>query len=69
MSPGFCKTPMTVGFTGLGHEYSCYSGAVRIYQTAMNEQGKPEVFYHRGRESDYVKCGEGLPVDDENIEE
>jgi len=49
VSPGFCKTPMTVGFPPLGHEYSSYSGAMRIYLTTMDEKAQPEIFYHRGR--------------------
>ena len=64
MSPGFCLTPMTEGFKDKANIYSCRSGAIRIYQAAMDEKASSDIFYHRGRHSDYIGCGEGLPLDD-----
>lgn len=63
VTPGFCITPMTQGMEN-PFSYSSYSGAFRIYQTALREDPKSEIFYHRGRISDYHCCGEGLPFDD-----
>jgi hypothetical protein len=51
------------------NSYSGYSGAYRIYQTTMNPNAKPEIFYHRGRDADYLTCGTGLPTDTANVEE
>jgi hypothetical protein len=48
--------------------YSSLSGATRIYQTAVREDAKTEIFYHRGRINDYYHCGEGLPYDDAPLE-
>ena len=58
MSPGFCITPMTEKFPKglfpqMNNTYSSYSGAFRIFESAMNEKATAEVFYHRGRESNY----------------
>lgn len=67
VTPGFCRTPMTKDMDN-PFSYSSYSGAMRIYQTAVREDAKSEIFYHRGRISDYVSCGFGLPMDEEVLE-
>ena len=68
VSPGFCITPMTShgGFKP-AHAYSSHSGAVRIYQSAVEKGLNPEIFYHRGRESNFMQCGSELPFDEENL--
>ena len=69
-SPGFCATDMTTEIrTVRPNLYSCYSGAFRIYQIAMNKEATSDVFYQRMRKSDYDNCGEELPFDDAYLEE
>ena len=58
MSPGFCRTPMTADMIkGVEDSplfsYSGYSGALRIYQTAIDQEATSEIFYHRGRPNNY----------------
>ena len=65
MSPGFCRTDMTADITSTSsNSYSCYSGAMRIYQAAMHKEATSEIFNHRGRNSNYMTCGMDLPFDE-----
>lgn len=65
MSPGLCKTAMTVKVHDNPNAYSSESGAFRIYQSATEKGLSADIFYHRGRESNYLLCGDGLPLDSE----
>jgi hypothetical protein len=40
------------------------SGALKIYETIMKAELDPQIFYHRGRPSNFQICGEGLPFED-----
>ena len=70
VTPGFCATPMTskMPVSNVGQvRYSCYSGAYRIYQTALKEELSSDYFYHRARKTNYSTCGEELPLDEQPI--
>ena len=74
MSPGYCVTPMTEKFPEglfpqMKKRYSSYSGAMRIFESAVDEKATSDIFYHRGRESNYEVCGNGLPYDEKAVEE
>ena len=70
VTPGFCATPMTskMPVCNVGQvRYSCYSGAYRIYQTALKEELSSDYFYHRARITNYSTCGQELPLEEQPI--
>ena len=49
------------------NSYLCFSGAMRMYQTAVDQKATSDIFYHRGRKSDFVHCRMELPFDEEKL--
>jgi hypothetical protein len=63
VTPGLCLTPMTKNLDEKIKQiaHSSESGAEKIVQTIFYPDLDPNVFYHRGRKSDFYCNGDGLP--------